>query len=234
MAFSYSPKIITEGLVLYLDAANPYSYVSGSTSWSDISRGDNNGTLVNGPTFSSANGGSIVFDGTNDYIGVPNGYTSVMKGNDYWTVSMWYKTISTLNSGPVLVSPGVGQLNYFDLFLQVTLSQVYFSAGGGAGSNYLQGSVSLSNNTIYNVVFVKNGTTTGKFYINTVEVNLSTFGTGLGAMPNVNADFIIGSFKQTGWELNGNIYSTQMYNRAFTQAEILQNYNATKTRFGLT
>jgi len=54
MAFSYSPKIVTDGLVLYLDAANPYSYVSGSTSWNDISRGGNNGTLVNGPTFSSA------------------------------------------------------------------------------------------------------------------------------------------------------------------------------------
>jgi hypothetical protein len=225
--------IVKDGLVLWLDANDKTSYPGTGTTWTDLSRGGNNGTLTNGPTYSPANGGSIIFDGTNDYIGVPNGYTSVMKGNDYWTVSMWYKTISTPNSGPVLVSPGVGQLNYFDLFLQVTLSQVYFSAGGGAGSNYLQGSVSLSNNTIYNVVFVKNGTTTGKFYINTVEVNLSTFGTGLGAMPNVNADFIIGSFKQTGWELNGNIYSTQMYNRAFTQAEILQNYNATKNRFGL-
>ena len=68
MSFSYSPKIITDGLVLYLDAANPYSYVSGSTVWNDISRGGNNGTLINGPTFSSANNGSIVFDGTNDYV----------------------------------------------------------------------------------------------------------------------------------------------------------------------
>ena len=227
------PAVITNGLVLNLDAGFTPSYPTMATTWYDVSSGGNNGTLTNGPTFSSANNGSIVFDGLDDFVGVPNGYTSVMKGNDYWTVSMWYKTISTPNNGPVLVSPGVGQLNYFDLFLQVTLSQVYFSAGGGAGSNYLQGSVSLSNNTIYNVVFVKNGTTTGKFYINTAEVNLSTFGTGLGAMPNVNADFIIGSFKQTGWELNGNIYSTQMYNRAFTQAEITQNFNATKSRFGL-
>ena len=68
MAFNYSPKIVTDGLVLYLDAANPNSYVSGSTSWRDISRGGNNGTLVNGPTFNSANGGSIVFDGVDDNI----------------------------------------------------------------------------------------------------------------------------------------------------------------------
>ena len=68
MAFSYSPKIITDGLVLYLDAANPYSYVSGSTVWNDISRTMTSGSLINGPTFSSANNGSIVFDGVNDYV----------------------------------------------------------------------------------------------------------------------------------------------------------------------
>ena len=72
MAFSYSPKIITDGLVLYLDAANPYSYVSGSTAWNDISRGGNNGTLINGPTFSIESLGSIVFDGTNDYVAATN------------------------------------------------------------------------------------------------------------------------------------------------------------------
>ncbi len=61
-------NIVTNGLVLYLDASNTKSYVSGSTTWSDVSRSGNNGTLINGPTFNSANGGSIVFDGTNDYV----------------------------------------------------------------------------------------------------------------------------------------------------------------------
>jgi hypothetical protein len=68
MAFNYSPKVITDGLVLYLDAANQYSYPRSGTTWSDISRTGANGTLTNGPTFSSANGGSIAFDGTNDYV----------------------------------------------------------------------------------------------------------------------------------------------------------------------
>ena len=70
MAFNFSPKVVTEGLVLYLDAANTKSYVSGSTTWSDLSRSRNNGTLVNGPTFNSSNGGFIRCDGTNDYIEV--------------------------------------------------------------------------------------------------------------------------------------------------------------------
>ena len=67
MAFNYSPKIVTDGLVLCLDAANPRSYASGSTSWLDLRRSQNNGILVNGPTFSSIAGGSIRYDGINDY-----------------------------------------------------------------------------------------------------------------------------------------------------------------------
>ena len=73
MAFQYSPKIVTDGLVLYLDAANTKSYVSGSTTWNDISRTNINGTLVNGPTFSSDGGGSILFDGSNDYVQINYG-----------------------------------------------------------------------------------------------------------------------------------------------------------------
>ena len=70
MAFNYSPKTVIDGLVLYMDAANSKSYVSGSTTWNDISRGGNIGTLLNGPTFNSSNSGNIVFDGTDDYVTV--------------------------------------------------------------------------------------------------------------------------------------------------------------------
>jgi hypothetical protein len=66
MSFNYSPKIVTDGLVLYLDAANTKSYVSGSTVWNDLSRSGYNGTLTNGPTFNISNGGSISFDGVDD------------------------------------------------------------------------------------------------------------------------------------------------------------------------
>jgi hypothetical protein len=72
MAFFHSPRIVTDGLVLALDAANSLSYPGSGTTWTDLSGKGNNGTLVNGPTFSPTNGGSIVFDGTNDYISFPN------------------------------------------------------------------------------------------------------------------------------------------------------------------
>ena len=75
MAFNFSPKIVTNGLVLALDAANTKSYPGSGTVWSDLTPNGNNGALTNGPTFNSANGGSIVFDGTNDYLqGVSTNY----------------------------------------------------------------------------------------------------------------------------------------------------------------
>ena len=67
MAFNYSPKIVTDGLVFAVDAANKKSYPGSGTTWTDLA-GSNDGTLTNGPTFDSGDGGSIVFDGTDDYV----------------------------------------------------------------------------------------------------------------------------------------------------------------------
>ena len=85
MAFNYSPKIVTDGLVLYLDAANRYSYPGSGTTWSDISRGGNNGTLVNGPTFSTDGGGSIITDGIDDGIFI-NTFPNIPVKNSSFTV----------------------------------------------------------------------------------------------------------------------------------------------------
>ena len=68
MGLSHSPRIVTDGLVFCVDAANKRSYPGVGTTWTDLTANKNNGTLTNGPTFDSANGGSIVFDGTNDYV----------------------------------------------------------------------------------------------------------------------------------------------------------------------
>jgi len=91
MAFSYSPKIATDGLVLCLDAANNRSYPGSGTAWTDLSRGGNNGALTNGPTFNSANGGSIVFDGTNDYVQVTSPFGDIDWSLRAWSFSAWMK-----------------------------------------------------------------------------------------------------------------------------------------------
>jgi hypothetical protein len=97
MAFIHSPKIVTDGLVLALDAGNVKSYASGSTTWLDKSGGGNNGTLINGPTFSSANGGSVVFDGTNDNALLPINFFSYPSLTTF-SISLWFKS-SQSNGG---------------------------------------------------------------------------------------------------------------------------------------
>ena len=115
MAFNYSPKIVTDGLVLYMDAANSKSYVSGSTTWNDISRSGNNGTLINGPTFNSSNGGSIVFDGTNDYVNLSDSDNWFYTGN--FTIEFWYYFNSVPDSlGQFFYNQRVNGDNYFFIF----------------------------------------------------------------------------------------------------------------------
>ena len=98
MAFNHGwrgPNIARDGLVLYLDAGSPNSYQGSGTTWRDISKFyQNNGTLTNGPTFSSANGGSIVFDGVDDYVGIPNN-SSINPNSGSFTIICWVNTDPT-------------------------------------------------------------------------------------------------------------------------------------------
>ena len=74
MSTRYNARIVSDKLMLHLDAANPKSYIGSGTSWVDISGKGNNGTLTNGPTFSSDNLGSFVFDGTNDHVALNSSF----------------------------------------------------------------------------------------------------------------------------------------------------------------
>mgnify|MGYP006213918775 FL=1 len=94
MATLYNPNIVTDGLVLCLDAANKRSYIGSGTAWDDLA-GGNNGTLTNGPTFDAGNGGSVVFDGANDYINLGDGLDA--KSGDY-TFGSWSRLTSLSSS----------------------------------------------------------------------------------------------------------------------------------------
>ena len=87
-------NIVTDGLVLNLDASMLASYPKTGTTWNDISGNEKNGTLTNDPTFNSENGGSIAFDGSNDYIEIsPNGTTSGFNVQSF-TIDMWVKVMN--------------------------------------------------------------------------------------------------------------------------------------------
>ena len=217
MAFNYSPKVITDGLVLYLDAANQYSYVSGSTSWNDISRGGNNGTLVNGPTYSSANGGSIVFDGVNDNVAVPNG---IISGTGDFTIIQWVQS----NGSPIV---GTTFGNFPSGNLQFGWSQNYVflwldnNSAYASTSNFTTDITMISGRRI--------GTTTNYFK----NGNLIATGASSASIGLSTAQFKLGLNTINGETFTGKIYTTLVYNKGLSNLEILQNYNAHKSRFGL-
>lgn len=236
MAFRYSPKIVTDGLVLYLDASNPKSIISGSTVWNDISRGGNNGTLVNGPTYSSSNGGSISFDGTNDYVICSNS-TKLLNFSDSGTVdfvykknsipisnytklwgfssvNMWYENDELTNPSPVMrfvikfndnsVTGISTGIAYNDLSLY-NITLVYSVSGGTTNFNVYKNGVFYTNKSINKLL------------------NSASSPLYLGS----DNSFVGGSYT------NCNIYSFKFYNKALSANEILQNYNTTKSKFGL-
>jgi len=228
MSGKIGPDINENGLILHLDAANVKSYPGSGTTWTDLSGNGNNGTLTNGPTFNASNMGSIVFDGTNDYI-----YRSSLNNfnSSTYTILLWGKFVSVSSSG-VLFSLGrssgdadtEAQLYYNNSRL------VYWDFAGSIAFNFIQSSGTLSTNVYQYLGFTKNSTN-GTFYINGYSS-----GTGTAAFDaNISTnDFTIGAdIRDSINYINGNISQFLIYNRVLTASEVLQNYNATKSRFGL-
>ena len=235
MAFSYSPKVVVDGLVLYLDAANPYSYTSGSLNWNDLSRSQTSGSLINGPTFSSANNGSIVFDGTNDYVNCGTNSLITQASNTQFTINIWVKKSASNKD------MSIGTYNDSILtgwFLQwFTNDTIYF--GISPGSTKYNSTVLNWQNQWYNLVGVFDGSlitdqNKGKIYVNSILSNVSNTNGMVTSIPANTLNLTVGGLTNYTSYSSGNISSVQIYNRALSAQEVLQNYNATKGRFGLT
>lgn len=214
------PDIITNGLVLSLDAGDRNSYTSGSTSWFDLSGNNNTGTLTNGPTFNTGSLGSIVFDGVDDFV------TGSLSTLTDFTITY---TVNSNNISSALI--------YYPLGLNFSGSSngggVYFggtftslTTGLYDGSNTVSSSISVAANTWY-IITATRSSNVGSIYINGILRGTSTVFT------SSILNYTIAKRTDNFWPYNGRIASTQIYNRALTSDEILQNYNATRTRFGL-
>jgi hypothetical protein len=232
MAFSNGPKIVTDGLVLNLSAFDRNSYVSGSTTWNDVSGQGNNGTLVNGPTFNSGNGGSIVFDGVDDFVDLGN--SSNVTTFNYLTINAWVKPTTlpiSSNQGRVIIRGNDSYRLYW--YNDNGNNKLYFySAYIGELSLTNSASYLTSNFTTgiwYNIVATYDGSQT-QLFINGSLVSTST---GKSGTITGTDNILLGKSNSNEYYLNGNIASIQLYNRALSAQEVLQNYNATKSRFGL-
>ena len=220
-------NIVTNGLVLYLDASNTKSYVSGSTIWNDVSRSGNNGTLVNGPTFNSGNGGSIVFDGSNDYVKPPN--STILQLTNF-TLSSWVR-INVQNINQFIIDTSTSLANGLGYSYRIkTDNKIRFWAYDA--NNPLDSTTIISPNIWYNILVTYNNTSKiQSIYINGV-FNVSNTHTNSFVVSTVTNLQIGGSLVLGGY-INGNIAQTSIYNRELSPQEVLQNFNATRTRFGL-
>jgi len=206
----------TSGLILDLDAGSIISYPTTGTSWYDVSYNNYNGTLTNGPTYDSTYGGSIVFDGSDDYVNLPTG---LLSGTGDFTIIQWVQS----NGNSVGTTFG----NYPSGNLQFGWSQNYVflwldNASAYASTSYFTtGTTMISGRRIGTVTnYLKNG------------VVIST-GSSNASIGNSNANFRLGTNIQTSEQFNGKIYRTIVYNRGLSDSEILQIYNSQKSRYGL-
>jgi|LakMenEpi03Aug12_release.lakeMendotaPanAssembly.Ray.scaffolds.fasta_scaffold409154_2 hypothetical protein len=234
MSSSSGPKIITNSLVLHLDAADRKSYPGSGTVWRDRSGNGINGTLTNGATFSNSNGGTLVCGGGNSgYVSL--GIPSLLNGIQVpLTICMWAKANSFGSYNclwGVYSSTGGGRL--YSLFrLDGAYVRYYTSNSSGGFQN--NGSLISSTDTWNFYAVTVAGTLSSPIVTIYLNNSSQTFSYGaLTATPDLTVNFRIGSNVGGGEFWNGNISNATWYNRALTSEEIKQNYNATKSRFGL-
>jgi hypothetical protein len=232
---AYYGNIVKDGLVLDLDAAKKDSYPGSGTVWNDISGNGNSGSLVNGPTFSSANAGSLVFNGTNNYV---SGSSNIgIVGDFNATLSVWVNILE-LSTGYkcICMFGSTGAMQGFSIFSNIAAQGAGSITIGfyGLNNGYTAASTIVAN-TWYNMVATKTSgafsSSNTKLYINGTLQSL-TFTTP--ATPNgVDGKYYIGNDPANEISNNMRIANFQIYNRALSASEVLQNYNAQKSRYGL-
>jgi len=227
MAFNYSPKIVRDSsLVLCLDAANPNSFVSGSTIWRDVSKGGNNGTLNGGAGFNSNNGGNITLDGVDEYA-IGSGVNLITQG----TLIAWFKTSSSQNNKYIIGMPWVSAgSNGFELALTTT---TFRGSIVTTTTGYIEINHTIPyNNNIWHMGALTYDSTKSILYYDGIATSAGTNQTGT-LRQTANGEYNIGRFGSFGGYYTGNIANVQIYNRALSATEVLQNYNALKGRYNL-
>jgi hypothetical protein len=214
------------------------SYPGAGTTWTDLSKNRNNGTLTNGPTFNSANGGSIVFDGTNDYVDLSNfNFINYCDYNKPFSLCARCKLSGT--SFQQIMGRQLTGGTYRGIGLQLYNGNFRIGMFKDLSNGTVCDSSAISTNTYYDLVATFNGSnhSTGfSVYVNG-EYDLQSvnaFGT-IDQSVEASDGFVLGVRGQISGSkdgrFGGTLYGVLIYNRELTAAEVLQNYNATRGRF---
>jgi hypothetical protein len=228
--------IVRDGLILWLDANDKTSYPGSGTIWKDLSKGGNDGILTNGPTFNSGNGGSIEFDGVNDYVNFIN-TTLDFNAKDF-SILCWFSTTDT--NMRIIQTRNVGALGSKSGWqISVAFTRSWSNTAiEDTNGNFINFSsftdLSSLNGQFYLVGLTwKTSIGQGKLYINNNLKSTQTNSSMINSNINSTDNLQIGRANSNTQYLNGKIPQSLIYNRALTEQEILQNYNATKGRYGL-
>ena len=227
MASKSGPDIIEDGLVLCLDAASKRSYPGTGTVWTDLT-GSNNGTLTNGPTFDAGNGGSLSFDGLDDYVQTQN--ITISTAN--FMLSCWIKFDSFSSLSTPLASShyyATGYNGNFILRINSGNSITFATYNGRSNEQYITTNYSMYINRWYNIVVDGDGVNSS-IYVDTDKI--SSFAQNKVLTDLSNGGLIIGDdISWSNQAFNGAVSNVSIYNRALTADEIRRNYLSTKERF---
>lgn len=235
---AYYGNIVTDGLVLNLDAGKKESYPGTGSIWRDISNNGNDGTLINEPTYDSDNFGSIVFDGVNDYVDSIGNLSSFsfIQNTGVFTILAWVK-LTDLSTARYFLGNNDGTTSAKGFYLGYTgvsgrlWMSITYGVSGQITLNLTRNNFFLDNNWVL-VACVGNGTSC-QFYkngqifdtsqaIGTLSTGDSSRALSIGRINNLNSSY---------WR--GNISQTLIYNRALSSQEVAQNFNAYRTRYGI-
>lgn len=228
-------KIITEGLILHLDAGNSSSYSGSGTAWNNLISGQPsayNATLNNGPTFDSNNGGSIYFDGVNDNVstlsqldpgdglGADGLYAD---SSSSWSVSSWFKPDITRTSNSAVTGKGGGTGGSATYVVWFNGTQLRTRLRGGTILN-----ITTSLSSTWNEVVITWDGTTAKAYLNGSFVS----NIAVGNVSKQTNNFTVGSTAGgNSIRYRGNISEVKVYSRAISDVEVLKNYNVLSSRY---
>lgn len=231
MGLGHSPSIVTSGLALYMDAGNVKSYPGSGTSWFDLSGNGNTGTFsASPPTYNAANGGIINFSGTAQYVTVPHSSSIALVAD--MTVLAWAKFTDFTPYNAIVGKTTAPYPNPYDMYLSNggSTAVVNFMRGDGAAHySTFASTTQISSGTWVHIGVTMSGTSVSH-YLNAAAAGTGTLSTTIA---DAGGALRIGSRADGGTMMKGSMAAVMLYNRALTAAEIAQNFNALRGRFGV-
>lgn len=234
MSLGHGPRIVRNGLVFCLDAANQKSYPGSGTTWTDLISRTTVGTLTNGPTFDSANKGSILMDGVDQWVSLPSGLEGLYIDNS--SMEIWIKQTSDKNTEYFKAGTpnidGVDECALWYVSGTTTLRFIHFVDPYGSRSFVeTTHSINMADSTWHQIVGTFSGNTTSGTSSLYLDGELVSSSSSIGNSSTMGAAGL--SLGNSSYAFGGNFSIAKLYNKTLSAAEVRQNFNALRGRFGV-